>query len=121
MPAGPHGGDVNVVFHVPEGHAGALEGAIGDAEVLLADGSVDVGAVVLVADGGAVEHLVAGGALAPDVTVLLDRGASVRACANALEARDRSPGDLLGGVEAVPSAMGELARLQGEGYAYVRP
>ena len=112
---------MDVVFHVPEGERQSVEGAIANAENLLADESVDVEAVVLVANSDAVTHLVAGSDLADDLTVLMDRGVAVRACGNSLAGRDLSSAELLGGVEVVPSAVGELARLQADGYAYIRP
>ena len=112
---------MDVVFHVSAGDREAVEAAFGNAENLLADESVELGVVALVANGDAVAHLRAGSDLASDVTVLVDRGVSVRACGNALERRGLSAAELVGGVEVVPSAMGELARLQAEGYAYIRP
>lgn len=111
---------MDVVFHVTAGDRDAVERAVGNAENLLADETVDVGSVALVANGDAVAHLGAGGDLATDVTVLLDRGVAVKACGNTLERRGESQTDLVVGVEVVASAMGELARLQEQGYAYIR-
>ena len=110
---------MDVVLHVPDPDRVAR--ALGNAENLLADESIDVDVVALVANGDAVRALRAGGEFADDLTVALDRGISVRACANSMAGRDLDADELLPGVEIVPSAMGELARLQAEGYAYVRP
>lgn len=57
----------------------------------------------------------------PDIVeMLLDDGLSLRACGNALASMDATDDDLLAGVEIVPSGSGELARLEDEGFGYVK-
>ncbi|QKQ98300.1 hypothetical protein GKQ38_02090 [Candidatus Nanohaloarchaea archaeon] len=52
---------------------------------------------------------------------LLDQGVEVKACSNSLESRNITEEDLIEGVSPVSSGVGELTRLQDNGYAYVRP
>ncbi|WP_243312776.1 DsrE family protein [Fundidesulfovibrio agrisoli] len=78
--------------------------------------------IVLVANGPAVQLL---GKANPDhaatLSNLLAQGVSVRACANSLNDFSLFPDFLVPGCEVVPAAIVELVRLQGEGYAYVKP
>ncbi|MCD2203935.1 DsrE family protein [Halobacterium sp. KA-6] len=52
---------------------------------------------------------------------LIDRGVTVKQCSNTIEGTDISEDDLIEGVELVSSGVGELTRLQNEGYAYIKP
>lgn len=53
------------------------------------------------------------------VVDLIERGVTVRASATCFDARDL-PRETLPGVELVQSGVGELVRLQSEGYHYVK-
>ena len=57
----------------------------------------------------------------PKVAALAARGVVFKVCENSLRAANLGGGDLLPRVEVVPSATLEIARLQREGYAYIRP
>ena len=90
---------------------------------LLADESVygEGDDVAVVANGGGVRTFVAATAAAPDlVERLRSAGVDLYACRNALGGMGADADDLLPGVEAVPSGSGALARLQDEGYGYVK-
>lgn len=93
-----------------------------DAKVrnLLADDTLTVDSVAVVVDSGAAVDAAAGGMRAK-VAAVLDAGAAFRVCSNALGGADAGVADLPDGVEAVSSGVGELTRLQGAGYAYIRP
>lgn len=57
----------------------------------------------------------------PKVAALAARGVVFKVCENSLRASTLGRGDLLPRVEVVPSGTLEIARLQREGYAYIRP
>ena len=77
--------------------------------------------IVLLANGGAVSHLVGGSVLADRIRELQTRGVSFRACANALRNASLTAENLLEGVEIVPAGVVEIVRLQREGFAYIKP
>ncbi|WP_049971477.1 DsrE family protein [Haladaptatus cibarius] len=54
------------------------------------------------------------------VSELRNREVDLRACRNALRGMGVTDADLLPGVDGVPSGSGELARLQDEGYGYIK-
>ena len=54
-----------------------------------------------------------------DVEELLEMGITVKAGASCFDARDL-PRDVISGVELVPSGVVELAKLQSDGYQYVK-
>jgi len=57
----------------------------------------------------------------PKVAALAARGVVFKVCENSLRASNLGRGDLLPRVQVVPSGSLEIARLQREGYAYIRP
>lgn len=114
---------MKTVFHVSSPEAGDQQHAMINAANLLADESVYSfdDEVVILANGAAVRMFVAETAEHPDmVEMLLDDGVSLRACGNALASMDATDDDLLAGVEIVPSGSGELARLEDEGFGYIK-
>lgn len=82
----------------------------------------EIDSVVLVANGPGVHVLLEGSDYAERVREALAADVvSLRACANTLQTMDRSPDDLVPGVDvAVDGGVVELTRLQSEGYAYVK-
>jgi len=108
---------VRTVFHVSTVETFAYA----DAKVrnLLDDDAVDVDAVAVVLDApGPIEA--AAGSYRSTATALLDAGARLAVCSNALRGAVSSVADLPDGTEAVSSGVGELTRLQADGWAYVR-
>lgn len=77
--------------------------------------------VVILANAGAVRHLLRDAPLAEDIRALADRGVIFTACANALRLHQITPDMLLEGIDIVPAGVVELVRLQREGFAYVKP
>ncbi len=77
--------------------------------------------VVLVANGDAVEALAPASSHAGLVRELLSRGVRVAACARALRNHGLDPGELVDGVVTVPGGVTEVVRLEGDGFAYLRP
>jgi len=116
----PPAKDMSTVFHFSKGPS-AQKHAVANVKNLLSDDTVDLGEVVLVANGLGIELLVAAESKFPDeVATLQERGARFRACHNSMEAFSVDASELLPGVEVVPSGVGELTRLQAsEGFAYI--
>lgn len=112
---------MDVVFHVPSQDPVIHRNTLGNIENLIDDQTTDIDKVVLVVNGGGLEMLVVQNQYADRVRNLLDENVQVVACQNTLHTADRDPDSLVEGTEIVPSAMGELVRLQTEGYAYIRP
>ena len=112
---------MQTVFHLITGDSDERKTALTIVENLTEDESVDVDDVAVVAQSNGIEPLTEGGEGAEQVRSLLDSGVSFKACGNTLETKDLSEGDLVEGVETVPSGAGELTRLESDGYAYIRP
>jgi intracellular sulfur oxidation DsrE/DsrF family protein len=112
---------MRTVFHLIDPDPDQQRTGLTVAENLLADGSVHVDDVVVVAQARGIEPVLADGDDAERVRTLQDEGITFRACGNTLESREMDETDLVDGVEVVPSGAGELTRLQAEDYAYIRP
>jgi len=59
--------------------------------------------------------------LSDNVREVIEAGGDFEVCSIAIREAVNSHEDLPAEVEQVPSGIGELARLQNEGYAYIRP
>jgi len=112
---------MSTVFHFSAG-TDEQKHAIANVSNLLADDTVSLGDVALVANGAGI-RLVS----RPDskqvsgLKSILGKGVSVYACENSMKAFSLSHADLVSGVEPVPSGVGQLTKLQaGEGYAYIK-
>ena len=112
---------VNVVFHHsnddPELHARVVSNVAN----LLDDSTVDVDEVALVANSGGLQLLIENSPQREAVENLQERGVVFKQCRNTFAGTEIGENDLIDGVEVVPSGVGELARLQAAGYAYLRP
>ncbi|GAA0206360.1 DsrE family protein [Halobaculum roseum] len=106
-----------------------------DAKVrnLLGDDTVSVTSVAVVVDSPAVidaaaedegrervEAVLAAGE-SEDGAAGEDADTAFRVCSNALRGATATLDDLPAGVESASSGVGELTRLQGDGWAYIRP
>ncbi|MFB6070827.1 MAG: DsrE family protein [Halanaeroarchaeum sp.] len=88
---------------------------------LLDDESVEIEGVVVVTNSGGLHLVTADSEYAERIGTLRDRGVAFRQCGNTMDGTDIDEDDLVDGVEVVPSGVGELARLQEAGYAYLKP
>lgn len=71
--------------------------------------------------GAGVRMLVGATAADPElVEELRENDVTLLACRNALRGMGATDDDLLPGVEGIPSGSGALARLQNEGYGYIK-
>ncbi|MDS0294842.1 DsrE family protein [Halogeometricum luteum] len=110
---------MKTVFHLTSGDVSDWRHALGNVSNLLDDGTVEVEEVALLINGDAIHLFTEGSPLAEEVRAL---GDDVRClgCRNSLTGRDIPESRLLANVESVPSGVGELTRLQSEGYAYLK-
>lgn len=110
---------MQVVFH--HARQGEAESALANVENLLAYDTEHVETVSVVVNGDAVHTLTENSEHAERVQEIAEAdGVEFLACTNSLESRDISADDLLAGVDTVPAGVGEVARLQHQGYAYVK-
>lgn len=112
---------VRAVVHVNFGDAERQgKGLKNIANILKETG--EKGEIEVVAHGAGIDLLVASKTKhAEQVAELRRRGVRFVACENTLTEKSISKGELLGGVETVPSGAVEVIRKQQAGFAYFRP
>ncbi|NHX35111.1 MULTISPECIES: DsrE family protein [Halolamina] len=108
---------MNTVYHVSD--VDAYRVAEPKVRNLLDDETLDVDAVTVVVDRPAVIDAAAGD-LQETSDALVEMGATVKFCSNAAQGADAGEADFGDGVEFVSSGVGELTRLQTNGWAYIR-
>lgn len=113
--------DNKTVFHLIEGGADEQDLALTLAENLTNDDSIEMDDVAVLAQAEGIDPVTTDGDESGRVQALVEDGVSVKACSNTLAMFDLTEADLVDGVETVSSGVGELTRLQNDGYAYIRP
>ena len=111
--------DNQTVFHLVSGDSDDQELTLTLTENLTKDDTIDMDDVALLAQAEGIDPVTADGEMSDHVESLIEEGVSVKACANTLDMFDLSEADLVDGVEVVSSGVGELTRLQHDGYAYI--
>jgi len=109
---------MKTVFHAM--HEVSAQAAIVGAFSLLRDPMIKIKDVVVVGNGSAVKAFIKKSKYEQQVVQAVSNGIKLRACKNSLNGLSISEKDLLNGVEIVFSGVGELTRLQSQGYAYIR-
>lgn len=112
------GSHMRSVFHVTE--ETRVQAAVNGAINLQMDKSVEIAEVVIVANGGAVRGFMKNGRMEEHSLKALNHGIMIRVCDNSLLGLRIDRSRLLEGVEIVKSGVGELTRLQSQGFAYIR-
>lgn len=108
---------MQTVYHVSD--VAAYRTAEAKVRNLLGDETLDVEAVAVVVDRPTVIDAVALD-LGETTAKLVELGATIKLCSNAARGADAVEGDFGEGVEFVSSGVGELTRLQNEGWSYIR-
>lgn len=112
---------MKAVFHLSSGDAETHARVLNNVANLLDDETVDLESVALVANSGGLGLLIADSEQREEVEALQMQGVVFKQCANTLVGTDTDESDLVDGVEVVSSGVGELTRLQNDGYAYIKP
>lgn len=112
-----------VVFHIDEDRSETLLMALGNIENFLAALPAETPAVVVVANGNAVKLLRSHDAESYQrrIATLVQAGVRFLVCHNALKKLGIRPEELLTECAVIPAGIVEVVRLQGMGYAYVKP
>jgi hypothetical protein len=111
---------MQTVFHLSSDDPTDWEQALSNVRNLLADDSLPLDDVLLVANGDAVRLLTDDSPHEGAIVNLTAQGVTFVACENSLRTHDLEADHLLAGVETATSAVAELTRRQDQGYAYVK-
>lgn len=111
--------DNKTVFHLVDGDSDDQDLTLTLAENLTKDDTIDMDDVAILAQAEGIEPVTTDGDRSDHVRSLIENGVTVKACSNTLDMFDLSEADLIEGVEVVSSGVGELTRLQNDGYAYI--
>lgn len=112
---------MKAVFHHSNDDPELHDRIIGNITNLLDDETIDLNEVALVANSGGLSLLLKDSDRQEQVKALLDREVNFKQCRNTIHGTNITSEDLIDGVELIPSGVGELTRLQNEGYAYIKP
>ncbi|MFB6292425.1 MAG: DsrE family protein [Candidatus Nanohaloarchaea archaeon] len=112
---------MKVVFHLNSNDTGKQSETLGNIKNLREDETVDVEDIALVVNADAVDAVRNGSEAAEFLEDFISEGVEVKACSNSLDNREIGEEELLDGVETVSSGVGEIARLEDEGYQYIKP
>ncbi len=109
-----------VLFHFNDADAGKQRAGLRNVANLLAE--ISDMPVEIVIQGDALNLVVASQSAWPEeLAALQKQGTRIAVCFNTMKAKKVDAGELLPGMDVVPSAVGELVLRQHEGMAYVKP
>ena len=111
---------MKTVLHISDDDTRKVSELLGNIRNLREDSSVDNEATVVLMNGDAVNTALGDSEAAEFFREELENMVSFRVCSNSLKGRDIEPEDLLQGIEVVESGVGELTKLQSEGFSYIR-
>lgn len=115
----PESESMSTVFHFSSADESSQKHATANVKNLI-ETDLNVENVVLVANGRGIYMLTnEQSTVVSAVASLIDDGASFRVCENSMSALGVEESDLVDGVETVPAGVGELTKLQSNGYAYI--
>ena len=112
---------MQTAFHLTSGDEDRQKTVLTIAENLSDDESIEMDDIAVVAQAEGIDPFTRDGTHGDTVRELLDAGIEFNTCSNTLDMKDLEDHDLVEGVETVSSGVGELTRLQDDGWAYVRP
>ncbi|GAD53687.1 hypothetical protein MBEHAL_2447 [Halarchaeum acidiphilum MH1-52-1] len=112
---------MRAVFHHSNDDAELHARVVNNVVNLLEDETIDLDDVALVTNSGGLQLVTTDSPERARVERLLERGVTIKQCQNTIEGTEVTAADLIDGVELVPSGVGELTRLQSDGYAYLTP
>ncbi|WP_394741856.1 DsrE family protein [Natronococcus roseus] len=112
---------IRTILHLTSGDEGDHDRALTNLENLLADETTDTDAVEFVVNGPAISIYVADETDHADrIRTLAEDGVAFTGCANSLEGFGIDESELLEEATIVPASVGEIAKLQAEGYGYIK-
>jgi intracellular sulfur oxidation DsrE/DsrF family protein len=115
---------IRVVYHINEGVQKAPAVLHNIANELNAEPNTKI---VLVAHGKGIDFLLKGAkdakgnAFTPEIETLGMRGVEFRVCNNTLKSRHIDKSRVVSDAKIVPSGVAEIAKLEHEGYVYLKP
>jgi intracellular sulfur oxidation DsrE/DsrF family protein len=112
---------MRTVLHCSSGDTGEISELLGNSRNLREDETVESEQITVLLNGDAVKFALGDSEAADFFEEELDSGVEVKVCSNSIEGRGIDREELIEGVEVVSSGVGELTRLQDEGFSYVKP
>ena len=110
----------NIVFHVDNDPA-SMNIAMANIDNTIKALPLEDRTLVLVVNGPGAKLTTLDGAHAGQLAEIMNQGVAVRVCENAMKKFDLALADLVPGCVPVPGAILELANLQRQGFAYIKP
>lgn len=107
---------MRTAFHVTSGDPDEQARALRSVSNSLSDDTLEERTVAVVAHRAAVRMLARGSPNDARVETLAREGVGFKACSNSVANAGIDPSHLFDPVDVVPSGVGELARLQADGY-----
>ncbi|AGB39300.1 DsrE family protein [Natronococcus occultus] len=112
---------IRTILHLTSGDEADHDRALNNLENLLADETTDTDAVEFVVNGAAITLYVEDETDHADrIRTLAEDGVAFKGCANSLEGYGIDEDEPLEAVTVVPASVGEIAKLQAEGYGYIK-
>jgi Uncharacterized conserved protein len=111
---------MKTVFHLSTDDTDKVSELLGNLKNLKEDETVEVKHISVVINGDGVLTLLGGSEASSFFEDQIESGVELKACSNSVQGRDINPENLVDGVETVSSGVGEVNRLQEDGFNYIK-
>lgn len=111
---------MKTVFHLSTDDPEKISELLGNIKNLNEDKSIDVERITAVLNAEGVKTALKSSEAKNYLKPMIQEGLDLKICSNSVEGREISRDDLIQGTELVSSGVGELNRLQDEGFNYIK-
>lgn len=111
---------MDIVFHATSKESKDRDTVLAYASGILEDETIVLDDVVVVVNVDGVKFLLEGSKKEDKIKNLIDKGVVFKACNRSMESRNLKKQDLIQDIKIVPTAVGELTKLQNKGYSYIK-
>lgn len=111
---------MNTVFHLSTDESEKVSELIGNLKNLETDQTVEVDRIAVVLNADGVHTVLEEKPASEYLEVLAEEGIELKVCSNSIEGQEIDEEELLDDTEIVSSGVGELNRLQDQGFNYIK-
>lgn len=111
---------MKTVFHLSTDESSKVSELIGNLKNLKVDETVDIETIAVVLNADGVHTVLKNESASEYLEVLAEEGVKLKVCSNSIEGQEIDEEKLLDSIDIVSSGVGELNRLEEEGFNYIK-
>lgn len=111
---------MEIVFHLSTDNSDKVSELIGNVKNLMVDKTVETDSIHIVINADGINTILKERSSSEYLKALSEEGAIIKACSNSIEGQEIDEKELIDDITVVSSGVGELVKLQDQGFSYIR-